>query len=156
MTSLDLRHTLATVAYRAAKVLRDAPENFSGFRPGPDSRNSGEILAHMGDLFDWALTQAKGAPVWHNAPLQSWAADTDRFFATLTAFDDYLATTDTLGATAEKIFQGAIADALTHVGQIAMMRRLAGAKIRGENYYKASITTGLTSASQPAPAFEFD
>ena len=156
MTSLDLRHTLATVAYRAAKVLRDTPIGFSDFRPGPDSRSSGEILAHMGDLFDWALSQAKGTPAWHNAPLQSWSADTDRFFAALTALDDFLATGTPLADPPEKIFQGAIADALTHVGQIAMMRRLAGAKIRGENYHKANIATGLTSAAQPAPTFEFD
>lgn len=91
-----------------------------------------------------ALTQAKGTPAWHNAPLQSWSANTDRFFAALTALDDFLATTAT------------IADALAHVGQIAIMRGLAGAKIRGENYHKASIATGLTSAAQPAPAFEFD
>ena len=156
MTSLDLRHTVATVAYRAAKAIKGAPDTFSDFRPGPGSRTAGEILAHMGDLFDWALTQAKGTQTWRNAPLQSWSADTDRFFAALTALDAYLATNETLGATPEKLFQGAIADALTHVGQIAMMRRLAGAQIRGENYYKASIATGLTSAAQPAPAFEFD
>ena len=103
-----------------------------------------------------ALTQAKGTPAWHNAPLQSWSADTDRFFAALTALDDFLATTATLADPPEKSFQGAIADALTHVGQIAIRRGLAGAKIRGENYHKASIATGLTSAAQPAPAFEFD
>src|SRR5260221_2838148 len=113
--TLSLRHAVATLAYRAAKPLRDAPADFTGFRPGEDSRSAGEILAHMGDLFDWALTQARGQEKWHDSKPQSWAEDTDRFFAALGAFDEYLASGQEMKAPAEKIFQGAVADALTHV-----------------------------------------
>ena len=153
---LPLRHVLATLAYRAAKALRDAPPDFSAFRPAAGSRSAGEILAHLGDLLDWALSQARGAQQWRDSKPQSWSADTGRFFAALTALDEYLASGAKLGAAPEKIFQGALADALTHVGQIAMLRRLAGTPIRGENYSVAKIETGRTGAGQNAAVREFD
>lgn len=152
---LPLRHVLATLAYRAAKTMRDAPPEFSGFRPAPGSRSAGEILAHLGDLLDWALSQARGAQEWHNSKPQTWSAGAERFFAALTALDEYLASGAELRIAPEKLFQGALADALTHVGQIAMLRRLAGAPIRGENYFVAEIETGRTTADQNAPVREF-
>jgi hypothetical protein len=153
---LPLRHALATLAYRAAKALRDAPEDFADFRPGTGSRSAGEILAHMCDLLDWALSQARGNERWRNTARQTWDADSERFFTALGAFDEYLASSAPLQATPERLFQGAIADSLTHVGQIAMLRRLAGAQIRGENYSVAHIEAGRTSAAQNAPVREFD
>jgi len=152
---LPLRHTVATLAYRAAKALRRAPLEFSGFRAAKGSRSAGEILAHMGALLDWALSLARGKKRWRNSKPQSWSEDTERFFAALTAFDQYLASGAALHAPAEKLFQGAVADALTHVGQIAMLRRLAGARVRGENYYLAKIETGRTGPDQMAPVSEF-
>lgn len=154
--SLSLRHTIATLAYRAAKVLRRAPAEFSGFRAGETSRSAGEILAHMGDLLDWALSQARGKQRWRNSKPKTWDEDTERFFAALTAFDEYLASGAKLHAAPEKLFQGAVADALTHTGQIAMLRRLAGARVRGENYYLAKIETGRTGSGQNAPVSEFN
>ena len=153
---LPLRHVLATLAYRAAKALRDTPPDFSAFRPAAGSRAAGEILAHLGDLLDWALSQARGAQKWHDSKPQPWAADTERFFAALTALDEYLASGAELRTAPEKLFQGALADALTHVGQIAMLRRLAGAPIRGENYYVANIETGRTTVDQNTPVREFE
>jgi hypothetical protein len=154
--TLSLRHTVATLAYRAAKVLRDAPPEFAVFRPGETSRSAGEILAHLGDLLDWALSLARGNQQWHNEKPQSWNEDTERFFTALTAFDNYLASDAELHTPAEKLFQGAVADSLTHIGQIAMLRRLAGAQVRGENYSVAKIRTGRTTADQPTPVKEFD
>jgi hypothetical protein len=152
---LSLRHTLATLAYRAAKVLRGAPAGFSDVRAAAGSRSAGEILAHMSDLFDWALSQAQGNETWHNSTPQSWADDTARFFAALKAFDDYLGSGAALQRAPEQMFQGAVADALTHVGQIAMLRRLAGAEIRGENYSVARIELGSIGAEQPPAVYEF-
>ena len=153
--SLSLRHTVATLAYRAAKALRDAPEDFSDFRPAEGSRSAGEILAHVCDLFDWALSQARGEEKWKNSKPRSWDEDTARFFVALTAFDKYLATGEPLLARPEKLFQGAIADALTHVGQINMLRRLAGSSVLGENYSVAHIEVGGTTAKQKKAVFEF-
>jgi hypothetical protein len=78
-----------------------------------------------------------------------------RFFAALAAFDQRLATGLPLGSSAERLFQGPIADALTHTGHLAMLRRLAGCPVKGENYFKADIATGSVRADQPAPRLEF-
>jgi hypothetical protein len=153
--NLPLRHALATLAYRAAKTIRGAPANFSGFRPGEGSRSAGEILAHMCDLMDWALAQARGNEKWRNSRPRSWDKDAARFFEALTAFDEYLASDEALHVTPERAFQGALADALTHTGQIAMLRRLAGARVRGENYSRAKISVGQAGADQPKPVAEF-
>jgi hypothetical protein len=154
-SDLTLRHALATLAYRAAKALRRAPPGFTDFRPGKGSRSAGEILAHMGDLVDWALTQASGKERWRSSKPRSWAEDSARFFTALTAFDEYLASGAPLRTPPERLFQGAVADALTHVGQIAMLRRLAGARVRGENYSVAKIEPGRTGPKQAAPVREF-
>lgn len=156
VSSSFLRHTLATLAYRAGKTLRGAPGGFAEFRAGEKTRTPGEILAHMGDLLDWALTLADGKHVWHNSKPLPWERDVERFFAGLAAFDRRLASGQPLGFSAEKLFQGPVADALTHTGQIAMLRRMAGAPVRGENYFRAKIEKGWVGDEQPAPAVEFD
>jgi hypothetical protein len=151
-----LRHTLATVAYRGGKALRGAPPEFASFRVREGSRTPGEILAHLGDLFDWALTLVTGAVAWRSSVPQAWDRDADRFFAALEKLDAYLATEAPLACPAGQLFQGPIADALTHVGQLTMLRRVSGAPIRGENYFKASIAAGRVGPDQPAPRAEFD
>jgi len=143
-----LRHTVATLAYRAARALEGAPESFAAF--DGCTRQPGQILAHMGDLFDWALSSVQGSERWHTSTPLSWSAEKQRFLSALKAFDDYLASNDPLHAAPEPLFQGPIADALTHVGQIAMLRRLAGVPARSENFYVATIATGQISAEQPA------
>ena len=157
MITVDLlRHTVGTLAYRAAKVLGGTPAGFSEFSAGSGTRTAGQILAHMGDLFDWALSLANGQQVWRNAPVQSWDADSARFFAAVERFDARLASSEPLGTPPQRLFQGPVADALTHVGQLAILRRLAGAPVKGENYLKADIAAGRAGAAQPAPKFEFD
>jgi hypothetical protein len=150
-----LRHTVATVAYRGGKALRGAPPGFASCRVG-DSRTAGELLAHVGDLFDWALSIATGREAWHDSKPLPWDREVERFFATLAAFDACLASEEPLHGEAERLFQGPVADALTHVGQIAMLRRLAGAPVRGENYFRADIAEGRVGPEQSAPKREFD
>jgi hypothetical protein len=150
-----LRHTLATLAYRAGKTLRDAPDGFAAFSTGEKGRTPAHILAHMGDLFDWALSIAQGKQTWHDSEPLSWAQEVKRFFKTLEAFDGYLASNAPLAASPEKLFQGPVADALTHTGQIAMLRRMAGCPMRGENYYRAEIVAGRVGEEQAAPVREF-
>jgi hypothetical protein len=150
-----LRHTVATVAYRGGKALRGAPESFATFTLGDSPRTPANILAHMGDLFDWALSMAKGEAAWHDSKPLAWDAEVARFFASLKKFDDYLASPEPLRSSAEGLFQGPIADALTHIGQLAMLRRLAGCPIKGENYFKAEVTPGRVGMEQAAPRREF-
>lgn len=151
-----LRHTLATVAYRGGKAVPDAPEKLATFRVGEKSRTPVQILAHIGDLLDWALTLAKGAQAWHDSAPSSWRREVARFFEGLERLDQYLASNAPLQVTPEKLFQGPVADALTHIGQIAMLRRLAGAPVKGENYHKATIAIGRVGKDQSPAAVEFD
>jgi hypothetical protein len=143
-----LRHTVAALAYRAARALDGAPDTFATF--DGCGRHPVKILAHMGDLFDWALSAVQGSECWHNSAPLPWPEEKARFFAALKAFDDYLASDQPLHAAAEPLFQGPIADALTHVGQIAMMRRLADSPTCGENFFVAEIAIGQVDAEQPA------
>jgi hypothetical protein len=143
-----LRHTVASLAYRAARALDGAPDTFATF--DGCGRQPVKILAHMGDLFDWALSAVQGSERWHNSTPLAWPEEKVRFFATLEAFDHYLASDEPLHAEPEALFQGPIADALTHVGQIAMMRRLAGSPTCGENFFVAKVAAGQVGANQPA------
>lgn len=151
-----LRHTIATLAYRCGKTLRGAPTTFADFRVAEHTRTPAQILAHIGDLLDWVLSQAKGQEKWHNSEPLPWDREVARFFAALETLDAYLASDTPLAAPTGKLFQGAIADALTHTGQLAMLRRVAGAPVKGENYNRAHITTGCVGPDQPAPVREFD
>ncbi len=151
-----LRHTLATVAYRGGKALRGSPDHFASFHIGDKTRTPAQILAHVGDLFDWALSIAQGQQAWRDSTPLSWNAEIDRFFAAVKKFDDYLASGEPLDGSAEGLFQGPVADALNHIGQIAMLRRLAGSPIMGENYFKAEIAAGRVGPDQSAPHREFE
>jgi hypothetical protein len=150
-----LRHTLATLAYRAGKTLRGAPESFAAFSTGEKGRTPAHILAHMGDLFDWALSIARDKQEWHDSTPLPWPQEVERFFKTLRLFDDYLASEAPLSVSPEKLFQGPVADALTHTGQLAILRRMAGCPIRGENYFRAEIVAGRVGLDQAAPVQEF-
>jgi hypothetical protein len=157
-----LRHAVATIAYRGGKAVRGAPESFASFRSGADTRTPVQILAHVGDLFDWALGLADGRHVWRDATPLAWDDEVARFFAALERLDARLAraeahdASDPLGNTPEKIFQGPVADALTHIGQINLLRRLAAAPVKGENYFKADIAAGRVGADQSKPKVEFE
>ncbi len=151
-----LRHALATVAYRGGKAVRGAPTSFADFRVAEKSRTPVQILAHIGDLYDWVLSQARGAEAWHDSKPLPWDQEIARFHEALARFDAYLASDAPLQAPVEKLFQGAVADSLTHIGQLAMLRRVAGAPIKGENYSRADIHAGQVGVDQSAPKREFD
>lgn len=150
-----LRHTVATVAYRGCKAVRGAPDSFADFRASDDSRTPAQILSHIGDLLDWALATAQGKQKWANSTPLPWHDEVHRFFAALEAFDSFLASDAPLEARPEKLFQAPISDALTHIGQIALLRRLAATPIKAENYYVAKIAIGTVGADQPTPVQEF-
>ena len=151
-----LRHAVATLAYRGGKTLRGVADEFGSYKADRTTRTPGEILAHMGDLLDWVLSIARGKQEWHNSPPLPWAEGVARFHRGMQAFDDYLASDAPLGAPVEKLFQSAIADALTHTGQLAMLRRMSGHPMRGENYFRADIASGRVGPDQTPPKVEFD
>jgi len=151
-----LRHTVATIAYRGSKALRGAPASFAIFRASETTRTPAQILAHIGDLFDWALSIVQGKQTWQNSPPRDWEAEIARFHKSLESFDNYLASAEPLHESPERLLQGPLADALNHVGQLTMLRRLAGSPIKGENYHKADISIGRLGPDQSAPRREFD
>lgn len=151
-----LRHTLATLAYRGGKAVRGAPPSFGTYKVGPTTRTPVEILAHIGDLLDWGLSLANGKEQWRSSAPLAWDQEVVRFHEALESFDERLASDAPLGSSVEKLFQGPVADALSHVGQIAMLRRIAGDAIRGENYFRAGIVVGRVGSNQNAPIREFD
>lgn len=151
-----LRHTLATVGYRGEKAVRNAPADFADFKASESTRTPAQILAHIGDLFDWALSIAKGKTVWNESVPQSWVEECARFFEAVKKFDDYLASDAEIAKPAEKIFQGAVADSLTHIGQINLLRRMFDSPIKGESYYRAEIEIGRVGENQSANRVEFD
>src|SRR6195256_3814503 len=146
-----LRHTVATLAYRGAKAVRGAPETFASFHASETTRSPAQILAHVGDLLDWALSIAKGDETWNNSEPLLWDEEVARFHQALESFDNYLASDAELSSTCERPFQGPIADALTHVGQLTMLRRIAGGPIKGENYSRAKIEAGRVGAETATP-----
>ena len=151
-----LRHILATVAYRGGKALRDASTEFATFRACDNARTPLEILSHLGDLYGWAVSIARGQEEWKGVEAQSWDEASARFFANLNALDQFLSSAEPLGCSPLQLFQGPIADSLTHVGQLAMLRRLAGTPMRAENYFVADITAGRVGPDQSKPRLEFD
>jgi hypothetical protein len=155
-TNALLRHLLATLAYRAAKVLRDAPPGFGDHAFGPTARHPVQIVAHMGDLMAWAVTIADGDIKWNAGGSDDWNRGVARFFDGLTALDRALAADGPFKGSVDKLIQGPLADALTHVGQLALLRGMAGAPVRPESYARAKIETGRVGRDQPAPGFEFD
>jgi hypothetical protein len=151
-----LRHALATLAYRGGKAIRGAPASYGAFGVSPGTRTPIEILAHIGDLFDWMIHLLDGQHVWQETPPLPWDEQVERFHRLLDELDVLLAADRPLETSAQRLFQGPVADALTHIGQIAMLRRIADSPVRGENYFKADIVAGRTGPDQTAPRREFD
>lgn len=137
-----LRHMVATVAYRGGLAITDAPERFAVFRAHETTRTAGEILAHIGDLFEGSLYLLKGEMVYLTSDPLPWKEEVARFFSAVKKLDSYLASDAPLACAVEKLVQGPVGDALTHVGQIVMMRRMAGSPIRPGQYFTAEIVAG--------------
>ena len=159
MTDIELiRHALATLAYRAAKAMRGAPPSFAEFRAGETANMPVGIVSHLGDLFDWAFSLAQGESKWKSSTPGTWEEERDRFFDALKKFDDYLASGEPIHYDLTRMFQGPIADAFTHTGQLAMLRRLHGSPMKSESYTRASIAIGQVGFEQtpPDPKNEFD
>lgn len=137
-----LRHLVATVGYRGGVAVVDAPASFARFRTHETTRTPGEILAHISDLLEGSLHLVKGEMVYLTSTPLPWKQEVARFFASVNALDAYLASDGTLACPVERLVQGPIGDALTHVGQIVMLRRMAGFPIRPGEYFTAEIVAG--------------
>jgi hypothetical protein len=151
-----VRHLVATLAYRAAKVLRDVPPGFDTATLGPTVRRPVQIVGHMADLMAWGVSQARGKTVWKAEAGEDWEVEVRRFFDGLATLDGVLAADGPFEGSLEPIIQGPLADALTHVGQLAMLRGMSGAAVRPESYARAEIVVGRVGPEQAPPRREFD
>ncbi|HEX8027250.1 MAG TPA: hypothetical protein VF491_02255 [Vicinamibacterales bacterium] len=151
-----LRQLAATLAYRAAKVLRDAPAGFGHHSFGDATRQPVRIVAHMADLMTWGVSIAGGGREWKPAGGDDWQTEVDRFFTGLAALDAAMATEGEFKGSIDQLIQGPLADALTHVGQLSMLRGMAGAPVKPESYARAAITRGRVGLDQEKPKAEFD
>ena len=153
-----LRHANATIAYRGAKAIRGAPPEFAHFKAGPTTRTPLEILAHIGDLLEISAARLRGPAQWKEVPPDTWEKQVARFHAALKSIDEALASDAPIDVDLRRWYQGPFADALTHVGQLTMLRRLSGAPMKGEAYYYAGIEAGQVGSDQPPadPKYEFD
>ena len=152
---ISLRHTLAALAYRMARATANAPPEFAKFEIGPNPRTPERILSHMGDLMEWSLSLVEGNQKWRPSQPLAWNDELARFFRSLEALDRAIAASDLAEDTANRLFQGPIADALTHTGQFAMLRRMAGSPIRGENFVVADVSIGRVGMDQAPPRKPF-
>jgi hypothetical protein len=134
---------VATVAYRGGIAVSGAPENFAAFSVNETARTPGEILAHIGDLLEGSLYLLKGEMVHLTSPPLPWGEEVSRFFSAAERLDAYLGSGAPLACPVEKLIQGPVGDALTHVGQIVMLRRVAGSPVRAESYFTAEIIPGM-------------
>ncbi len=149
-----LRHALAVLAYRGGKPLRDAPREFASFDTG-GGHTPLVIVAHLGDLMEWTLTHARGEGKWPRHEPTNWDAECARFWAALAALDACFASEEPVRQDLGRLLAGPIADALTHVGQLMMLRRMCGAPVHGENYLVADIVTGRVGPDQSPPVKAF-
>lgn len=146
-----LQHFLAALAYRTQKALREAPPGFGDFRAGTHVRTPHELLWHMTGVIGYARTMLHGG-TFTPPRLETLAHEVERFHATLGALsDDFAKEALTAQISDEQFLQGPLSDAMTHAGQVAMLRRMAGAPVPSENFIFAGVRTGNTSAAQPDP-----
>jgi len=151
-----LRHAVATIAYRGGKAIRGAPDGFATFGVGGGTREAAYVLAHINDLMEWTLRLANGEKTWRYSVPGTWEAETERFHEALARLDGYLASPARLHLGIEQITQGPIADALTHIGQISLLRHCAGSPVRSEVMILSHIEAGRVGPDQAPPVREFD
>jgi len=148
-----LNHFLAALAYRTQKALRDAPADFGSFRAGDGVRTPAELVRHMASVLGYARTHFIGGRYWPE-PLDSLRDEIDRFHEMLGLLAQHLRDGDPLleGMTEERLLQGPFSDAMTHAGQLALLRRLAGAPVAPENFIVAEIEPDRLGPDQANPA----
>src|SRR5262245_62039467 len=155
-SSSVLRHLVGTLAYRAAKAVRDVPADFALASFGPATRRPVLIVAHLADLMSWAITMTQNDVKWKADGTDDWDKEVKRFFAGLFILDRMLEERTLDDTVVEQLIQGPLSDALTHVGQLAILRGLAGDPLKPESFARAEIVKGRVGLDQAPPQREFE
>jgi hypothetical protein len=147
-----LRHFLAALTYRTGKVLAGAPESFATFEAGRGVRTPGELVHHMSELFAHLLAAFRAEDPTALEPISDLDQAARRLYRLIGETHSLLATHPLRRhGLAERILQGPFADAMTHAGQLALLRRLAGYPVPAEDFFAADIAS---EQLQPLPPSE--
>lgn len=141
-TTRVLRQLVATIAFRASRSLHDAPATLANVRLGEGGMTARELLHHMTNVMSFALATVSATERLRHDPL-GWEQEIDRFYSLLSQVDAKLAEGAVMDPGMDlKLVQGPLADALTHIGQLHAMRRMAGFPVDPTNYIKADVAIG--------------
>jgi hypothetical protein len=146
-----LKHLLGAIAYRAQKALRDAPDSYADFHAGMNVRTPHELVRHMTGVLGYARTLFVGG-VWRPRMLPTFGEEVARLHEVMEDLGRLIETGDAPTIRPEQLLQGPLSDAMTHVGQLAMLRRLAGAPVAPENFVFAKVDANNLGQHQPPPA----
>jgi hypothetical protein len=145
-----LRQFLASIAYHATKAIKGAPDNYPGLQLGEGVRTPREILSHISGVLTYAHSFYEHyETTW--LTLEPWGAEVERFYAVLSRLDRSVRDSEPRGVTEEQLLQGPLSDSMAHVGQLLMLRRLAGSPVPSENFIYADIRKGAVGPDQPDP-----
>lgn len=146
-----LTHFLAALAYRTQKALRGAPADFSTFEAGNLTRTPTELVRHMTSVLGYARTLFRGG-TYRPEALPTFDDEVGRFHGVIADLVDHLRSGEGLsGVTPEQLLQGPFSDAMTHAGQLAMLRRLHGSPVPPEDFVFADIDPSNVGPDQPLP-----
>ena len=145
-----LRHFLASIAYHATKAIKDSPRNYPETYIGKGVRTPWKILSHISGVLTYAHSFLEHYDsTWLN--LEPWEVEVQRFYEILAKLDESLQTKELREVSEEQLLQGPLSDAMAHVGQLLMLRRMADAPVPSENFIYADIRIGVVGPDQPEP-----
>jgi hypothetical protein len=145
-----LRHFLASIAYHASKAIRDAPDGYPEIEVGAGVRTPRRILHHITGVLSYAHSFFEHYETTY-FDLEPWDTEVESFYTILGKLDESLREKAPNGVTEERLLQGPLSDSMAHVGQLLMLRRMAGSPVPSENFVYAEIKAGALGPDQPEP-----
>jgi hypothetical protein len=145
-----MRHFLASIAYHATKALKDAPNNYPDLEMGNGIRTPKMILRHISGVLTYAHSFYEHYDsTWLD--VRTWEEEVERFYYVLSKLDKSIQEKNPIGVSVEQMLQGPLSDSMEHVGQLLMLRRVAGSPVPSENFIYADIRVGVVGPDQPKP-----
>lgn len=133
-----LRCYLAGLVFRFEHVTAGTGEEFAKFEAGHGVRTPQQIVRHMTGLVLLARDQFEEVAGRRPEPLP-WPEEKSRFVATVWDFDTLVSKGSGLREdrsipSMAHVWNGPLSDLMTHVGQLATLRRLAGDPVPAVRY----------------------
>ena len=145
-----LRHFLASITYRATKAIKNVPETYPAHDLGKGVKTPLRILHHITGVLTYAHSFFEHYDTTH-IDVKSWDAEVGEFYSILSKLDKSIQEKKPKEVTEEQLLQGPLSDAMTHIGQLSMLRRLADSPLPSENFIFADVRKGAVGPNQPDP-----